>query len=129
MNQGDTDQPPDKPSDAEDGEEVVMLAKEDISESLRLCEKNLIGRIFADRLFSVGTIQSAMGTIWSRPIGFRVAYLQDSQQNRVRQEALGEWIRAYQVGKWIFSDVFKNFEEIPKRDWNFTQPERKPPPN
>ncbi|MED6180932.1 hypothetical protein PIB30_014714, partial [Stylosanthes scabra] len=52
MNEGETTRSPDRPGDLDVGKEVVVLAEEDISESFRLCAKILIGRIFADRLFS-----------------------------------------------------------------------------
>ncbi|MED6143370.1 hypothetical protein PIB30_005642 [Stylosanthes scabra] len=203
------------PADTSNGEEEVMLhEKEDISAGFRLCEKILIGRIFAYHSFSVGTIESAMGAIWSRLAGFRVAdlemgrklarqigevigvdlfevkgrenwivkarvnlnglkkirdslrlagpeldqvevglryermgvvclycaelghtsrncqtLLEDSQQNRVRQEALGEWIKADQVGRRVFSNEFKNFERNASGRENPGQPEKKPPPN
>ncbi|MED6133538.1 hypothetical protein PIB30_029232 [Stylosanthes scabra] len=242
------DRPPDRPGDTDDGEEAMVLEEEDISESFRLCENSLIGRIFADRLFSVGTMEGAMDAIWSKPSGFGVAELgknlfhfffdnvnevnrivngspwlfkgfilhlekwrqglarrigevlevdlfdvrgkenrimkarvellgsskigdslklsgpnlvqmeiglryeriraiclycaelghgarncqtlpEDSMHSRVRQEALGEWVKADQVGRHLFNESFKNSAKIPKRDLGFTQPERKPQPN
>ncbi|MED6199647.1 hypothetical protein PIB30_077876 [Stylosanthes scabra] len=67
--------PPDRPGATVDGEEVVILGEEDISESFKLCSKSLIGRIFADRIFSACTMENALDAIWSRPSGFRVADL------------------------------------------------------
>ncbi|MED6155940.1 hypothetical protein PIB30_010288 [Stylosanthes scabra] len=54
--------------------------------------------------------------------------MEDTQQNRLKQEALGEWVRADQVGKRIFSDKFKKEEEKENRDRNYPQPEKKPIP-
>ncbi|MED6209355.1 hypothetical protein PIB30_053858 [Stylosanthes scabra] len=223
MNEGERDRPPDRFEESEDEGEEVVLAQEDISEGFRLCAKSLIGRIFADRIFSEGTMENALRTIWSRPDGFRVQFwglpeqfktleigrklarqvgdvlevdlfevkgkenrimkarvelnglkkvrdslklsglnlvqtevglryerigvvclycaklghtsrncqtlLEDLQQNRVRQEALGEWIKADQVGKRIFSKEFKTAESNDRRDWNQPQPEKKPTPD
>ncbi|MED6186428.1 hypothetical protein PIB30_066628 [Stylosanthes scabra] len=247
MSEREIDRPPDSADIPNGGEEVVLLEEEDISAGFRLCEKSLLGRIFADRSFSVGTMESAMGAIWFRPVGLRVAdlekwkdgvsyddeylrcfplwvqfwglpeqfkileiglklarrigetievdlfevkgrenqivkarvnlnglnkirdslrlagpnldqvevglryervgivclycaelghtsqncqtLLEDSQQNRVRQEALGEWIKADQVGRRVSSDEFKNYERNASGRKNPGQPEKKPPPD
>ncbi|MED6124091.1 hypothetical protein PIB30_055850 [Stylosanthes scabra] len=63
MERGRSDWPPDESGASIDGEEVVELAEEDISKSFRVCAKSLIGRIFADRIFSVGTMENAMEAI------------------------------------------------------------------
>ncbi|MED6208567.1 hypothetical protein PIB30_046443 [Stylosanthes scabra] len=68
--------PLDRSEDSDDGGEDVILVEDDISKSFRVCAKSLIGRIFADRIFSIGTMESAMGAIWSKPGGFRVADLE-----------------------------------------------------
>ncbi|MED6141837.1 hypothetical protein PIB30_107417 [Stylosanthes scabra] len=55
------------------GEEadVVYLAAEDISEGIQTCHKSLVGKMFSDRSFSIGTIEVAMTAIWGRPEGFQ----------------------------------------------------------
>ncbi|MED6224625.1 hypothetical protein PIB30_085930 [Stylosanthes scabra] len=55
--------------------------------------------------------------------------LEDSQKNRVRQEALGEWIKADQVGRRIYSPDFRRSNESDNGKESFPQPEKKPPPN
>ncbi|MED6147115.1 hypothetical protein PIB30_040967 [Stylosanthes scabra] len=55
--------------------------------------------------------------------------LEDSQHNRIKQEKLGEWVKADQVGKRLHSEVFKNSKDLPKRDGHFPQPGKKPQPD
>ncbi|MED6222667.1 hypothetical protein PIB30_066482 [Stylosanthes scabra] len=45
-------------------DKVVTFEVEDIRSGLDKCGKNLLGRILADRLFSSGTMESALFTIW-----------------------------------------------------------------
>ncbi|MED6184381.1 hypothetical protein PIB30_046916 [Stylosanthes scabra] len=45
-------------------EEVILLVEEDITEGVRVCNKSLIGRMFADRVFSIGTMENVMDAIW-----------------------------------------------------------------
>ncbi|MED6176518.1 hypothetical protein PIB30_088982 [Stylosanthes scabra] len=178
-----SDRPPDRSNDLDGEDEVVLLEEEDISKSFRVCAKSLIGRVFADRIFSVGTMESALGAIWARPAGFRVTDLgknlfqfffdcendavqivkgiwglpeqfktlevgcklarrigkvrevdlfevkEDSQKNRVRQEALGEWIKADQVGRRIYSPDFRKSDESDNGKKSSPHPEKKPLPN
>ncbi|MED6172011.1 hypothetical protein PIB30_046167 [Stylosanthes scabra] len=53
-------------------EEMMLLAVEDINERVRVCNKSLIGRMFADRVFSIGTMENAMAAIWGKPNDFCV---------------------------------------------------------
>ncbi|MED6121547.1 hypothetical protein PIB30_031308, partial [Stylosanthes scabra] len=50
---------------------VIVLDPSDIQGGLQRCSKSLIGRLMADRSFSVGTIESALHSIWSQPKGFK----------------------------------------------------------
>ncbi|MED6134305.1 hypothetical protein PIB30_035867 [Stylosanthes scabra] len=213
MNEGVKNWSVDSSEEDEEGEEVVKLAEEDISESIKLCANSLIGRIFADRAFSVGTMESAMKAIWLKPVGFRVAelkvgrklagriggvmevdlfevqgkdnrimkariemkaskkvrdtlrlenpnrnqievglryerigvvylycatighdsrncqiLLEDSQQNKVRQEVIGDWVKADQVGKRLYNERFNQAGKDSSRSQTFSQPEKKPVP-
>ncbi|MED6186395.1 hypothetical protein PIB30_066242 [Stylosanthes scabra] len=51
-------------------EGIIVFGEEDVEESIQICAKSLIGRILADRAFSVGTVEGAMRGIWSQPDGF-----------------------------------------------------------
>ncbi|MED6119370.1 hypothetical protein PIB30_011173 [Stylosanthes scabra] len=168
MSEQHTNRPPDPSKVQREEEEVVLLEEEDISAGFRSCEKSLIGRIFADRLFFVGTMEIAR----SRPAGFKVADLEhfktlevarklakrigvilnglkkirDSlkiggpsleqvevgqryERMGVKQEALGEWIKADQVGRRIFSEEFKSSGRDANGKENPDQPEKKPLPD
>ncbi|MED6139398.1 hypothetical protein PIB30_083483 [Stylosanthes scabra] len=51
------------------------------------------------------------------------------EQNIVRQGALGEWIKADQVGRQIFNNDFKSSEGNANGNWSSSKPEKKPPPD
>ncbi|XP_072066652.1 uncharacterized protein At4g02000-like [Arachis hypogaea] len=56
----------------EEEEVVVGFEDKDIAEGLQKCSQSLVGRILADRAFSVGTMESALFSIWGQPAGFKV---------------------------------------------------------
>ncbi|MED6182978.1 hypothetical protein PIB30_033692 [Stylosanthes scabra] len=53
--------------------------------------------------------------------------LDDTYQDRVRQEMLGDWVKADQVGRRIFRDDFKDSTKNSKGKDNAAQPGKKPP--
>ena len=59
-------------SDLENEEDILFFEEEDIREGVEECSKSLIGRLMADRSFSTGTLEAALGAIWGQPEGFRV---------------------------------------------------------
>ncbi|MED6191749.1 hypothetical protein PIB30_003552 [Stylosanthes scabra] len=55
-----------------DEEPVIVLDQSVIHGGIDRCSKSLIGRLLADRSFSVGTIEAALQSIWRQPDGFKV---------------------------------------------------------
>ncbi|XP_025628853.1 uncharacterized protein At4g02000-like [Arachis hypogaea] len=53
-------------------EVVVGFEDKDIVEGLQKCSRSLVGRMLADQAFSVGTMESALFSIWGQPAGFKV---------------------------------------------------------
>ncbi|MED6200760.1 hypothetical protein PIB30_088385 [Stylosanthes scabra] len=44
---------------------VIYFGEEIVAESLQSCSRSLIGTILANQKFSVGTLEAALGAIWS----------------------------------------------------------------
>ncbi|MED6146349.1 hypothetical protein PIB30_033651 [Stylosanthes scabra] len=103
------DRPPDGLDDQGNGANAVVLAEEDISESFRVCAKSLIGRIIADRTFSVGTMESSMDAIWSKPAGFRVADLEKWREDVSKDEQILKSFPLW-VQFWGLPEQFKTLE-------------------
>ncbi|MED6214045.1 hypothetical protein PIB30_099172 [Stylosanthes scabra] len=55
-----------------DEEAVIALDQSDIRGVVDRCSKSLIGRLSADRPFSVGTIEAALQSIWRQLDGFKI---------------------------------------------------------
>ena len=53
-------------------EDILFFDEVDIREGVEECSKSLIGRMLADRSFSSGTMEVALGAIWGHLEGFRV---------------------------------------------------------
>ncbi|MED6210488.1 hypothetical protein PIB30_064554 [Stylosanthes scabra] len=53
-------------------DEPIQLKEKDIRGGLKACFNSLVGRLFADKAFSVGTMESALRAIWEKTQGFRV---------------------------------------------------------
>ncbi|XP_016177641.1 uncharacterized protein LOC107619924 [Arachis ipaensis] len=69
-NKSETQNPHIIDSDQED--DLIVLAYEDVSEGIQACTRSLSGRMFSDRIFSVGTMEGALYATWNKPEGFRV---------------------------------------------------------
>ncbi|MED6209251.1 hypothetical protein PIB30_052943 [Stylosanthes scabra] len=59
-------------SSSVDEEAIIVLETSDIRGGLERRSKSLMGRLMADRSFSVGTIEVALHSIWRQPNGFKV---------------------------------------------------------
>nr|XP_025637040.1 uncharacterized protein LOC112732509 [Arachis hypogaea]XP_025661929.1 uncharacterized protein LOC112757588 [Arachis hypogaea] len=101
-------------SDGESDNEV-LIEEEDIRKGKEACAKSLIGRVFADKKFSVGTMENAFRSIWSRPEGFRVSdrggnkfqFFFDNDKDLMRIEKGSPWLfKDYilHVRRWNDSD-------------------------
>nr|XP_025607861.1 uncharacterized protein LOC112701301 [Arachis hypogaea] len=66
-----THQQPNIDSDQEE-DDVVCLEERDVLEGIDACSKSLVGRLFIEKTFSIGTLDNAFNAIWGRPQGFRV---------------------------------------------------------
>ena len=56
----------------EEEDNILFFDEDDIKSGLEECTKSLVGRLLADKPFSIGTVESAFGAIWGHPDGFRV---------------------------------------------------------
>ncbi|XP_016195665.1 uncharacterized protein LOC107636687 [Arachis ipaensis] len=100
----------------EEEEIIITVGGEDIQDGISRCEKSLIGRLLADRLFSGGTVEVALQAIWRHPKGFRVTdhggnlfqFYFDDEMDVTRIERGAPWL-------------FKNFILNLKR-WNVHDP-------
>ncbi|XP_057738170.1 uncharacterized protein LOC130955346 [Arachis stenosperma] len=101
-------------SDGESDNEV-LIEEEDIKKGKEACAKSLIGRVFADKKFSVGTIENAFRSIWSRPEGFRVSdrggnnfqFFFDNDKDLMKIEKGSPWLfkdYVLHVRRWNNSD-------------------------
>ncbi|XP_015934399.1 uncharacterized protein LOC107460540 [Arachis duranensis] len=84
----------------EENEDLVQLGDEKIAKGTEACSKSLLGRLFADKPFSQGTLDNALRVIWGRPMGFRTVergnnrfqFFFDSEQDAIRIERGGPWL-------------------------------------
>ncbi|MED6192730.1 hypothetical protein PIB30_012900 [Stylosanthes scabra] len=59
-------------SHEEEEEPIIVLDRSDITVGVERCTRSLIGRLLADRSFSAGTIEAALGSIWRNLNGFKI---------------------------------------------------------
>ncbi|MED6119362.1 hypothetical protein PIB30_011165 [Stylosanthes scabra] len=88
--------------EANEDEEVILIAEEDVAEGLQTCHKSLMGRIFADRSFSTGTMEGAMYAIWGKPKGFRV---EDVESKEMQISSFPLWAQL-----WGLPEQYKAIE-------------------
>ncbi|XP_072080941.1 uncharacterized protein [Arachis hypogaea] len=95
-----------------DDDDLIVLANEDISKGIHACHKSLSGRIFADRPFSIGTIENALYAIWNKPKGFRVVE-NATNQFQLFFDLETDVIRIEQGAPWLFKNYILHV-----RRWN-----------
>ncbi|XP_016165084.1 uncharacterized protein LOC107607672 [Arachis ipaensis] len=99
----------------EESDNEVLVEEEDIKKGKEACAKSLIGRVFADKKFSVGTMENAFRTIWGRPEGFRISdrggnkfqFFFDNDKDLMRIEKCSPWLfkdYVLHVRRWNDSD-------------------------
>ncbi|XP_016206480.1 uncharacterized protein LOC107646844 [Arachis ipaensis] len=94
---------------------VVFLGEEDIVEGVQACANSLTGRIFANRQFTMGTMENALTAIWGKPKGIRVTEIK-SNVFQFFFDMEEELLRIEQGSPWLF----KNFV-LHVRRWNIQE--------
>ncbi|XP_057745439.1 uncharacterized protein LOC130963326 [Arachis stenosperma] len=93
-------------------EEIVCLSEDDIKSGLEDCSRSLVGRLMADRSFSMGMIEAAFFAIWNQPEGFCLKYhCENIYQFFFAKEA--DVIRVERGSPWLFKQYV-----IHVRRWN-----------
>ncbi|XP_057734763.1 uncharacterized protein LOC130950262 [Arachis stenosperma] len=82
---------------------LIQLEEEDIRGGVSSWINSLIGKLFADKQFSVGTMEGALKAIWGRLEGLRVT---DIGGNNFQFFFDREWdvIRIEQGAPWLFKE-------------------------
>ncbi|MED6159738.1 hypothetical protein PIB30_045057 [Stylosanthes scabra] len=90
-------------------ETIIVLEASDISGSLDRCSKSLLGRLFANRPFSGGTIELALSSIWWQPKSFKVI---DNGGNMFQFFFSDEkdLIRIERCAPWLFKNYILNLK-------------------
>ncbi|MED6216321.1 hypothetical protein PIB30_006606 [Stylosanthes scabra] len=109
-----------------DEEAVIVLDHDDICDGIDRCSKSLFGRIFADRSFSGGTIETALSSIWRQPDGFKVVdHGGNIFQFFFKEET--DVIRIERGAPWLFKNYLLNLkrweEDRPIEDADFIRGE------
>ncbi|XP_025673672.1 uncharacterized protein [Arachis hypogaea] len=108
----------------DDEDSIIVIEKKDIQVGVERCSRSLVGRLWADKQFSVGTIEPAMQAIWRQPEGFKVIdhggnvfqfFFQDER----------DVIRIERGAPWLFKNYILNLkwwkEDEHIGDLDFTQ--------
>ncbi|MED6109684.1 hypothetical protein PIB30_035952 [Stylosanthes scabra] len=96
-------------SHEEEEEPIIMLDRYDITVGVERCTRSLIGRLLADRSFSAGTIEAALGSIWRHPDGFKVL----NRGGNIFQFFFSEErdvIRIERGAPWLFKNYILNLQ-------------------
>ncbi|KAL4321864.1 DUF4283 domain protein [Arachis hypogaea] len=92
---------------------VILLDDSYIKDGLEVCGRSLVGRIMADKPFSIGTIEPAMFIIWRQPEGFRVVAPGDNTF-RFFFKKEQELIRVEKETPWLLKNYIANIRRWSK---------------
>ncbi|MED6122744.1 hypothetical protein PIB30_042738 [Stylosanthes scabra] len=95
--------------DGDESDDIIFFGEEAMEESIRSCHRSLIGRILADRSFSIGTVVAALGAIWGHPAGFKVMDLGDNKFHFFFYQEV-DVIRIEKGGPWLFKNYIVNLK-------------------
>ena len=93
----------------EEDDDILFFEEDDIREGIEVCSKSLLGRLLADRAFSIGTMEAALGAIWGHPEGFRVV---DHGDNTFQFffERERDVLRVELGAPWLFKNFILNLK-------------------
>ena len=87
----------------EEEDEILYFEEEDIRQGLEERSNSLVGRLLADRSFTLGTMENALKAIWGHPEGFRIQEHGDNvYQIYFRKEI--DAVRIEMGSPWLFKN-------------------------
>ncbi|MED6145554.1 hypothetical protein PIB30_026282 [Stylosanthes scabra] len=101
----------------DDEETVIVLEASNISSGRDRCSKSLVGRLLADRSFSICTTELALNSIWRQPDGFKVTYLGGNKFQFFFDDENGV-IRIERGAPWLFKNFILNLQQWERKTCN-----------